>query len=104
MTEPDPSQVTAARAGNALWPGLCAFAGVTFLVYLGVEALSGVVPVNVALFGQLAAAAALAAVGVTALMRARYFYVELETENGRRRLSGLSKAEQRAAMARYAPS
>lgn len=97
----DPSEVTEVREGNALWPGLTAFTGISFLVYLGVEAALGVVPPSGGLIGQLLFSAALAAFGILSLARARYFYVELGTAAGKKRIGGLSKPEQRDIAARY---
>lgn len=97
----DPSEVTEVREGNALWPGLCAFTGVSFLVYLGVEAAVGAIPLSGTLIGQLLFSAALGAVGVVALARARYFHVELRTASGKTRIGGLTKAQQREIAARH---
>ena len=95
----DRGAVTAVRAGNALWPGLSAFTGVTFLVYLSVKGLSGATPVDGALFGQLAFSAALLALGGAALARGRYFFVELREAGARRKFSGLTKARQQEIVA-----
>lgn len=105
MSQPeiDPARVTRLREGNAIWPGLLAFSGVTFLVYLGVEAASGAVAVNGALAAQLAVAAVLAVAGIYLMARARYFYVILTTDAGDVKFSGLSKAEQSALAERYRP-
>lgn len=97
----DPSEVTEVREGNALWPGLAAFTGVSFFVYLGVEAAMGVIPLSGALIGQLLFSAALGAFGVLSLARARYFYVELRTAAGKTRIGGLTKAQQREIVARH---
>lgn len=99
----DPAAVRRVRAGNALWPGLAAFTGVTFLVYLGVKALGGLIAVDAGFAGQMAVAAALLVLGGVALARGRYFWVEVETSDGRRRAGGMTKARQQAIVARLAP-
>lgn len=93
--EIDPAEVREVRVGNAIWPGLLAFTGVSFLIYLAVKAASGAAEADGALFAQLGLSGALAVFGVWLMARARYFYVEVETASGRRRVSGLTKAEQR---------
>ena len=90
---------TGVRAGNALWPGLACFTGITFLVYLSVKAASGATPVDAALAVQLAVSVALAALGGAVLARGRYFYAEIETADGRRRFKGLTKARQQEIVA-----
>lgn len=90
----DPAEVSSTRAGNSLWPGLLAFTGVSFAVYLAVKGASGTVPMDTALFAQLAVSAAMTVIGVVLLLRARYFYVVVEAATGTRRIGGLSKAEQ----------
>lgn len=87
--------VKGVREGNAIWPGLIAFTGVTFVVYLLVKAAGGAVAIDVALFAQLGLAGALMAFGSWLLVRARYFHVTIETEAGSRKLGGLTKDEQR---------
>jgi len=99
----DPDTVRAARGGNALGPGLAAFTGVSFFAYLLIKAFSGQTAVDGAFYAQIAVSAALAGVGVGLLVRARYFTVTVETTEGRRRIAGLSKAEQTALLARLAP-
>ena len=101
MTDPriadiDPRSVRAVRTGNALWPGLAAFTGLSFLVYLLVKAVSGAVAADVGLYVQLAVSAALLAAGAVGLARARYFFLVVETESGARRIKGLTKPEQTA--------
>ncbi len=91
------------RAGNRLWPGLSAFTGVTFLVYLGVKALSGAVARDAALAAQLVFSLALAVIGAAVLARGRYFYAEIETPTGRRRFQGLTKARQQEIVALVEP-
>jgi hypothetical protein len=99
----DPATVASVRAGNALWPGLAAFTGVSFLVYLLVKWAGGTTPVDAGLFAQLAVAALLLAIGAAAMARGRYFFLVVETKAGRRRFGGLSKAEQVALAARLGP-
>ena len=101
LDDVDPSAVTAVRAGNALWPGLAAFTGVSFLVYLLVKLAAGTVAFDTGFVVQIAVSIALLAAGGVALMRARYFYVELETPDGKRRAAGLTKAERDALAARF---
>ncbi len=97
----DPAQVTGARAGNALWPGLAAFTGVSFLAYLLVKLASGAVAADVGTFAQIAVSIALLAVGGWGLVRARYFTVTLEMGQRSRKIGGLSKPEQAALMERF---
>lgn len=99
----DPASVTAARGGNDVKPGLALFTGLSFLVYLLVKAASGATPVDAGLFAQVAVAAALTGVGGGLMKRARYFTVTLEAPDGPVRLKGLSRAEQQAILARFAP-
>jgi hypothetical protein len=99
----DPAEVTAVRQGNALGPGLAAFTGVSFLVYLLVKWASGATPFGADLLVQLAVSAALLVAGGALLARARYFYVVVETRTGRRKFSGLSRAEQAEIRDRLAP-
>lgn len=99
----DTAAVTRVRRGNRLEPGLAAFTGVTFLVYLLVKAVGGAVPFDMWLVAQVAFSAALLGVGGGLLARGRYFYVVVETAEGSRRIGGLSKAEQTALAERLAP-
>jgi hypothetical protein len=99
--EIEPARVRAVREGNALWPGLFAFTGVSFLIYLAVKGASGAAEADAGLFAQLGLAGALAAYGGWLMARARYFYVEVETAEGRRRIAGLTKTEQQALAARF---
>jgi hypothetical protein len=92
----DPRSVRGVRSGNALWPGLAAFTGLSFLVYLAVKAVSGAVAVDVGLYAQLAVSAALLAAGAVGLARARYFFLVVDTDSGARRIKGLTKSEQTA--------
>jgi hypothetical protein len=96
----DPATVTSLRAGNSLGPGLAAFTGVTFFVYLLIKLAAGTVPFDMGFVVQIVVAAALMGVGCGLLYRARYFYVAVETPDGRRRIAGLSKAQQQALVAR----
>jgi hypothetical protein len=100
----DPATVTAVRKGNRLEPGLAAFTGVTFLVYLLVKAASGAVPFDMWLVAQVAFSAALLGVGGGLMARGRYFYVAVETAEGVRRIGGLTKAEQTALAERLSPA
>ncbi|SEA37655.1 hypothetical protein [Rubrimonas cliftonensis] len=97
----DPAAVRHVRAGNSLTPGLACFTGVSFFVYLVTKGLSGAATVDVGLMVQIVVAAALAGVGGGLLARGRYFSATLETDDGPIRLKGLSKADQRAVVARY---
>lgn len=99
----DAADVRAVRAGNSLMPGLACFTGVSFFVYLVTKGLSGAAAVDVALMVQIVVSAALAGGGGGLLARGRYFSATLETDTGPIRLTGLSKAEQRAIVARYGP-
>jgi hypothetical protein len=97
--EIDPATVREVRTGNKLTPGLAAFTGFSFLVYLLVKLAAGTMPLDAGAWTQLGVAAALAGVGAGLLVRARYFYVDVVTDEGVRRFPGLSKAEQQAAAA-----
>ena len=97
--EVDPATVRDVRAGNKLTPGLAAFTGVSFLVYLLVKVAGGTMPLDAGAWAQLGVSAALAGVGAGLLARGRYFYVDVVTDDGVRRFPGLSKAEQTAAVA-----
>ena len=55
--------VRAERAGNAIWPGLIAFTGITFVVYLLVKLSSGAVALDASLAAQIGLAGALAGYG-----------------------------------------
>lgn len=101
--EIDPAQVQRVRAGNALGPGLAAFTGVSFLVYLLVKLASGAVAADIGFAVQVGVAAALAGGGAGLLVRARYFYVVVETAAGPRRFAGLSRAEQQDLVAALTP-
>lgn len=92
----DPATIRAVRGGNAIWPGLAFFAGISFVAYLLVKRMAGTVPADAAFAGQMAVAAALALLGGWQLARARYFFVVIEGTDEARRVSGLSKGEQRA--------
>lgn len=92
----DPATIRGVRAGNAIWPGLAFFAGISFVAYLLVKLMAGTVPPDAAFAGQMALAAVLTGLGGWQLARARYFFVVIEGEDGARRISGLSKAEQEA--------
>lgn len=96
----DPADVTEVRAGNAIWPGLCAFTGVSFLVYLLVKVAAGQMAADVAGVAQIAFSAVMLGVGGAALRRGRYFYVAAETRHGARRVLGLTKSEQTRLAAR----
>ena len=94
--EIDPSSVRDVRTGNKLTPGLAAFTGFSFLVYQLVKLAGGTMALDAAAWTQLGVAAALSGVGAGLLARARYFYLDVVTDDGVRRFAGLSKAEQTA--------
>jgi hypothetical protein len=96
----DPATVRDVRTGNRLTPGLAAFTGVSFLVYLAVKVASGTLPLDAGGWTQIGVSAALGGYGFGLLVRARYFYVDVVTDAGTRRFAGLSKAEQQALAAR----
>lgn len=98
------ARVTAVREGNSLWPGLAAFTGITFVVYLLVKVSSGATPLDAGFATQIGLAGALAGLGGWLMIRARYFYVDVETEGGRRRIKGLTKPEQQEIARRLAPA
>lgn len=92
----DPASLRRVRCGNAIWPGLAFFAGISFVAYLLVKLLSGTVAADTGFAVQLAIATGLTVLGGWQLMRARYFFVTIEVQGGTRRIGGLSKAEQTA--------
>lgn len=105
MSEPDlsgidPARVTDIRASNALWPGMTAFVGVSFFVYLVIKLAGGLIEPTLANFGQIGVSFLLLAIGGWALRRGRYFRVTVLMGRDRRIFSGLSKAEQTALMER----
>lgn len=102
--EIDPTTVTGVRAGNALWPGLTTFTGLSFLVYLLIKLATGALQADAGAAVQIGASALLLAVGGRAMARARYFRVTVETTAGPMRFDGLSKAEQREIMTAVAPA
>lgn len=89
----DPADVTNVRAGNALWPGLSAFTGVTFFVYLLVKLLNGQAALTPSLAAQIGVAGCLAGAGLWLLARGRYFYLVIDTAEGARKIGGLTKDE-----------
>lgn len=99
----DPAQVTGVRAGNALWPGLLAFTGVSFFVYLLIKLAGGAIAADAGTFAQIGVSAVLLIAGGWVLVRARYFFVIVEMGETERKIGGLSKAEQVALMERYGP-
>jgi hypothetical protein len=89
----DPDKVTGVRTGNALWPGLTLFVGLSFSVYLGVKLATGALPMTASGLAQFVAAVLLLTVGGWAMLRARYFFVVVETAEGPTKIGGLTKGE-----------
>lgn len=98
----DSADVISARGGNRLIPGLAAFTGISFLVYLLVKVASGELALNLSAFVQLGVSAALAGWGGGLLMKGRYFYVAVAAKSGPRRFNGLTKVEQTEILAIFA--
>jgi hypothetical protein len=94
-------QIRAARASNAIGPGLALFTGVSFLVYLLVKLAAGTVAADAGTFGQIAVSVLLFVWGLVLMLRGRFHFVTVETDEGSRRIKGLSKAEQNALMAQF---
>lgn len=100
----DPEKVTAVRKGNALWPGLTLFTGVSFAAYIAVKLASGAMPMTAGGLGQFVFSVALMTVGGWATLRARYFYIVVETAEGATRIGGLTKGERDLAAQMLSPS
>lgn len=97
----DPATVTAVRPGNAIWPALLLFTGVSFLVHGAALAIGGQPLGSTTLLFEFGASAVFTLIGGVAMARRRYFFVTVETTAGRRRIGGLTKAEQQALVAAH---
>jgi prolipoprotein diacylglyceryltransferase len=89
----DPDKVTGVRTGNALWPGLTLFTGLSFAVYLAVKLATGALPMTAGGLAQFVVAVLLMTAGGWSILRARYFYVVVETQDGPTKIGGLTKGE-----------
>ncbi|TVQ52834.1 MAG: hypothetical protein EA355_14390 [Rhodobacteraceae bacterium] len=89
----DPSTVTGVRRGNAIWPGLTLFTGLSFAAYLGVKLATGALPMTAGGLAQFVVSVVLMTFGGWAILRARYFFIVVETAEGETRIGGLSKQE-----------
>ncbi|MFN3616101.1 MAG: hypothetical protein ACK4WC_16295 [Rubrimonas sp.] len=97
----DRADVISARGGNRVIPGLAAFTGLSFLVYLLVKIGAGTLPLGVSAFAQIVVSAALLGWGGGLLVKGRYFHVTLETRGGPIRFNGLTKGEQTEILALF---
>lgn len=92
----DPATVTAIRGGNAIWPGLSLFTGVSFLIHAAVRVASGDPVTNPGLLLEAGASLVMTIFGGIAMARRRYFVVTVETTTGRKRIGGLTRPAQMA--------
>ena len=97
----DPATVTGMRPGNAIWPALSLFTGVSFLIHGFVLAFGGLGLTSPTVLFELAASAVFTAIGGIAMAKRRYFFVTVETTQGRRHIGRLTKAEQQALLAAH---
>lgn len=90
----DPATVTAIRGGNAIWPGLSLFTGVSFLIHAGVRVGGGEAFTSPGVLLEAGASLAMTIYGAITMTRRRYFFVTVETAQGQRRIGGLTQAAQ----------
>lgn len=97
----DPATVTGMRPGNAIWPGLSLFTGLSFFVHSIAVGSAGAGLTSPAILAELGASLVFTAIGGIAMAKRRYFFVTVETTQGRQRIGRLTKAEQQALLAAH---
>ena len=98
----DPATVTGIRGGNAIWPGLSLFTGVSFLIHAGVRVAGGESITSPGVLLEAVASLLMTIYGGIAMAKRRYFFVTVQTTQGQRRIAGLTRQAQAALLAEAA--